>query len=247
MQTLFRRNLFLTTRAQDGSMGAVPTSPTPETEIRQSSPAPTSSELPLQIVQVDDIRMVISGVSTLSSSSSQAIWAQATINFVANVVGQALVQQTSGYVELALEMSIWTMSVTDDGRLEMDFGLTLNIKSSTTFSQANARIMVLNCFDYNSEKFAYITALKNTDDTAFENASDVEVTIDGVGQVGEDTPTPSPVETDVTTIAPTLSPQLTSASLPPPPLFPSNDFKPRILRWSWKEWNPSCGAVHLAR
>jgi hypothetical protein len=72
--TAFRRNLFShqCTRAQDVSLGAVPASPTPETEIRQASPAPTSSRLPLQILQVDDIRMVISGVSTLSSSSSQA-------------------------------------------------------------------------------------------------------------------------------------------------------------------------------
>jgi hypothetical protein len=223
------KSLFTTTRAQDGSMGSVPTSPTPETEIRQSSPAPTSSGLPLQIVQVDDIRMVISGVSTLSSSSSQATWAQATINFVANAVGQALVQQTSGYVELALEMSTWTSSLTNDGKLQMDFGLTLNIKSSTTFSHASARIMVLNGFDDNSEKFAYITALKNTDDSAFENASGVEVTIDSVDQGGEDTPTPSQVETDVTTIAPTLSPQSTSASPTAAATLPIQRFEAKNL------------------
>ncbi len=191
-----------TIHAQDYSIETAP-SPTPEAETRQATSAPAASGLPLQILRVDDIRMIISGVSTLSSTSQQT-WAQTTINFVANAVGQALVQQTSGYVELALEMSTWTSSLTNDGNLEMDFGLTLNIKSSTTFSQANGRSMVLNSFDNDTEKFAYITALKNTGDTAFENAVDVDVTIDSAP-----TPTstpPSPVETDPPTVAPTKQP-----------------------------------------
>jgi hypothetical protein len=126
-------------------------------------------------------------------------------------------------------MSIWTMSVMDDRGLEMDFGLTLNIISSTTFSQAIAQIMVFNCFDDDSEKVAYITALKHTDHAAFENASDVEVTIHGVGQGVEDTPTPSPVQTDATTIASTLSPQSTTASPTAAATFPVQQFQAKDL------------------
>ena len=132
----------------------------------------------------------------------------------------------------------WTMSVTDNGDLQMEFGLTLNIKSSTTFTQTSAENMVLNAFDGDGEKFAYITDLKNTNDAAFDNAIDVVVTVNGEGEQptsnSSTPPSPSPVETtpDPPTIAPTRQPTVSIVVVEPATSAPTDGSSNHVAHYA---------------
>ena len=157
------------------------------------------------VVLVDGIQMVLSGVAPLSGTSLST-WAQTTINFISKAVGKVIQEQNAGYYKVSLNMSGISQDTTDTGSLLLEFSLAMSIQSSIEQHDGNA--YVLSAFDTDTERFAYITALQDTNDTSFENITDVNVTITNTQPptTGPTTSTTKEPTAQPTTIAPTESP-----------------------------------------
>jgi len=174
--------------------------PTPETgDTRQTN----STLYPSQEISVNDIQMILSGVTTLSSTSRNE-WAQVTVDFIADQVGKSLKEYTAGeYYNVSFAMESISQGLSFDGRLTFVFTVTMSIQSAVKIPEDQAYNYILDAFDTDQEKFVYITDLKNTDDAAFQDAVDVQVTISGYQG-----PTETPPTTEAPTEPPTQSPTM---------------------------------------
>jgi len=153
---------------------ALSTTPLPTT----ISTTPLPTVLPSGSVQesrVDNVQMVLSGVSLLDGNTL-SMWAKVTAGFILAETKRAIqeLSENSSYkVHLNIAIESQTMDAND--RLEINSSFDFSITSSV--SSHDVESYVLGAFDSDTKRSAYIAELKATGNSSFDNVSDVAVSL----------------------------------------------------------------------
>jgi len=170
------------------TISPLPSPTEPLTERPTSSPvaSTTTSPMPLPTVlptnseelRLEDVQMILNGVSSNLDGNAIGLWADVTTEFILNEVDQVLHEQSEStyynYWWAHVEF-ISQMPVDNNEGLELSFSVEFKIESSLSFHDLES--YVEGAFDSGTKRSDYIDELKARGDSSFEDVSDVEVSV----------------------------------------------------------------------